>query len=101
MKAKSIVLVEGRAASYNFPQLNLNIMVLNDKTSVMTVTEKGKATPLTTKEIASILNVKEADVCRFLQCEPDSNTIRTIGDRDGVLARLRWGCLTGFAKAAV
>ena len=99
MKVEKILLVEGQSASYNFPQLNLNIMVLDNKTSVMTVTEMGKAEPLSTKGIASFLHVEEADVCRFLQCEPNSNVIKTIGDTDGVLAKLRWGCLNGFAGA--
>lgn len=99
MKVEKILFVQGESASRNFPQLNLNILVFDNGTSVMTVTKGSSTSPLTTKEIATHLHVAETDVCRFLHCEPDSNTIKTIGDADGILAKIHWGCLTGFAGA--
>lgn len=99
MKLTKVLLVEGQRASYNYPELSLNIMVLDSNSSLMTVTKNKDVRPLSTHEIALHLGVTEADVCQFLQCKPGSVNIETVGDTDGNLAKIRWGCLTGFAGA--
>ena len=86
MRVKKFLVVEGRAASYNFPEFDLNI-----------VKRHGEDTPLNTKQIAECLSVTEEEVCHYLRCEKGLSMIPCNGDRDGGLAQIEWGCLTGFA----
>lgn len=97
MRVKRFLVVEGRAASYNFPEFDLNIAVFANGSSVFMVKRHGKDTPLNTKQIAECLSVTEEEVCQYLRCEKGLSMIPCNGDRDGGLAQIEWGCLTGFA----
>ena len=97
MRVKRFLVVEGRAASYNFPEFDLNIAVFANGSSVFMVKRHGEDTPLNTKQIAECLSVTEEEVCHYLRCERGLSMIPCNGDRDGGLAQIEWGCLTGFA----
>ena len=97
MRVKKFLVVEGRAASYNFPEFDLNIAVFANGSSVFMVKRHGEDTPLNTKRIAECLSVTEEEVCQYLRCEKGLSMIPCNGDRDGGLAQIEWGCLTGFA----
>lgn len=99
MKLEKLLLLEGEAASYCSPQFNLTISVFENAQTWLVVTLGSSDTPLDTAAIAAQLKVKEADVCRFLHCEPGDRIIACKGDSDGSLAKIRWLCLTGFASA--
>lgn len=97
MRVKKFLVVEGRAASYNFPEFDLNIAVFANGSSVFMVKRHGEDIPLNTKQIAECLSVTEEEVCQYLRCEKGLSMIPCKGDRDGGLAQIEWGCLTGFA----
>lgn len=69
MRVKKVLVVEGRAASYNFPEFDLNIAVFANGSSVFMVKRHGEDTPLNTKQIAECLSVTEEEVCHYLRCE--------------------------------
>ena len=69
MRVKKFLVVEGRAASYNFPEFDLNIAVFANGSSVFMVKRHGEDTPLNTKQIAECLSVTEEEVCHYLRCE--------------------------------
>ena len=97
MRVKKFLVVEGRAASYNFPEFDLNIAVFDNGSSVFMVKRHGEEAALNTKQIAECLSVTEEEVCQYLRCEKGLSMIPCNGDRDGGLAQIEWGCLTGFA----
>lgn len=97
MNVEKFLVVEGQAASYNFPEFDLNIAVLGNGNSIFMVKKHGQDNPLNTKQIAECLSVSEEEVCQYLRCEKGKSMIFCFGDRDGGLAQIEWGCLTGFA----